>query len=39
LELIPAAMADIVWMEQGAITIPSVRKDPLASLAPISSKA
>jgi len=39
LELIPLAMADMVWIEQGAITIPSVWKDPLASFAPISSKA
>src|ERR1700733_12144531 len=30
-------MADIVWIEQGAITIPEVRKEPLASRQPISS--
>ena len=32
-----AAMADIVWIEQGAITMPFVSKDPLASRQPTSS--
>ena len=36
-ELIPEAIADMVWMEQGAITIPEVTKEPLASRQPISS--
>ena len=37
LEVIPCAIEDIVWIEQGDITIPSVRKDPLASGAEMSS--
>ena len=37
LELTPAAIADMVWMEHGAIIIPSVRNEPLANLHPISS--
>ena len=38
LEQIPAAIADIVWIEHGATTMPSVRKEPLASRHPMSSK-
>jgi hypothetical protein len=37
LELIPQAIEDIVWIEQGVIIIPSVRNDPLAIGADISS--
>ena len=37
LSLIPAAIADIVWIEHGAITIASVWNDPLARRDPISS--
>jgi len=36
-DVIPYAIDDIVWIEQGAIIIPSVPKDPLASGAEISS--
>ena len=32
-------MADMVWIEQGAITMPSVRNEPLASRHEISSSA
>ena len=31
------AIADIVWIEHGAITIPAVGNDPLASRQPMSS--
>ena len=37
LELMPWAMADMVWMEHGATTMASVGYDPLASRQPISS--
>jgi hypothetical protein len=37
LELMPWAMADMVWMEQGATTMASVGKEPLASRADMSS--
>ena len=36
-ELMPVAIADIVWMEQGATTMPSIRYDPLANRQPMSS--
>ena len=36
-ELIPAAIDAIVWMEEGAMIIPSVGNDPLASLQLMSS--
>ena len=36
-EAMPAAIDDIVLMEHGATTIPSVRNDPLAIEAPIWS--
>ncbi len=36
-ELIPEAIEDIVVIEHGAITIPAVTKEPLASRHPISS--
>jgi len=32
-------MADMVWIEHGAITMPSVRNDPLASRPEMSSSA
>jgi hypothetical protein len=38
LELIPQAIADIVWMEQGVMIIPLDRKDPLAKGAAMSSR-
>jgi len=37
LELSPAAIADILCTEQGAITIPPVGNDPLANRLPMSS--
>ncbi len=37
LEVIPPAIADIVWMEQGATTMASMALEPLARRAPISS--
>jgi hypothetical protein len=36
LSAMQAAIADTVWIEQGATTIPRVAKEPLAMLAPIS---
>ena len=38
-ELIPPAIADMVWIEHGATIIPSVLNEPLARRHPISSKA
>jgi hypothetical protein len=36
-ELIPEAIEDMVVIEQGAMTIPEVTNDPLASRQPTSS--
>ena len=37
-DAIPEAMADMVWMEQGATTMASTRKEPLARRQEMSSR-